>query len=1416
MPNIDWNKKTQIKILNSNGNSAINIVESPTTTINPSELGSALHMTNYATLVREFRYSQNPDDFPNKILMQSYSGSEVYHDFTDGVFTLICEDNYIGFNSNQSGIFGGLSSMTSCDCSHISTDSAYDISNCFAQCTNLINLNFFVNTGNVTTVPGLFQFCSSLVTLDLSKVDLSKVSLTTGCFQSCTSLKTIYANENTFKAAREAYTNPDGTFYNCTSLVGGNGTIYDSANFSANYARIDKDGEPGYFTFGNGEISIEDNIVSGTLLLDEIIASGNVIFGLSCANRFEVQLYNISSDELVNYKIKVTQTDENDVENNLFVGIIDSANKNDNDVVWKIIAYDEFYSKRNTNIADWWNLFWQDTETSTLKILRQSLLTFVGLSEVENVSLINENKIVRKNITISSMSFADMFSMICELSAIFPNVNRDGYVEYIELGAIPNSISGLYEIGNSTIENIESQSITGIQVYDSSNNLKYTYGNDGNTYMYSGNIFMMDMNTVELESFCRDIYTKIKYISYRNASVKMITSNIDYKVGDLISTEKGNFYIFENILSGSQLVEQTFLANASMTFGDAPSVTRDFVIINERIAIVRDTVDEFLRSYYDPETGNYAQLQITANGIKSTVGEASKKYPGTIEGIEPYIKPDENVNKVLLPHDIVGVVNYDTDKFIALSEYGWIYYCDGAYDDWQAYEITNLPNTVKFAGIACHDGRVVICGNYYINNIYYNHCYFYSDDYTDKDSWTAYTIGESSSIPVKSITYTTYIGDASEYSGFQAINRDGRVYFNYSGTNEWKFAVYLTLYSNNLKFAGNYVYALGSGKALLAPYGDTPATPIGNVRNYATIFSSTNYDYTDIAYGKTKYVMVAHRKDSGHENEGGIFVSDDGYNFTKLDYDFIIYAIEYNSKIGFIGTGQSGKTYLSEDGETWKESLTVGATDISIGIAIQKGFTSKGDENYVTVLYTDGNTVYRERVLYNDGTAGYTVELYGYGNPTGNSFYEKDKNIEKNYLDNETGDVYTLSKNTSTGDYVWTKIDTQTALMDDVYSQIDQTNTNIVLKVNSHGKIVEAGLSVDPDDDNTTEFHVTADNINMTAEEAINFLSNGDLNLTGKNIIITSDNFNVNAEGEIEASALTITGGIIDVSTNENDKELLILNGFAGLENITINFSGLPQTKPDYAGIGSPDSELGENNKFYYDLESKLLYLKSNNTWSEVPQAFYNTDDSDKVYSIKVFISSDGGLEISGSNYVERSWEDNYQKNTNKIQVLPNQILFSGSDSMTKSGETVEITGAGGISFQFYVDDDPIPFEDGVIYFDHDVYFSNNVNVIGYFEGSFTGIANLTTLKIGNYELVTGFYTYASDGMDGDVELWISAPDITNALPAYVCASNLDTFGTFGCYNVGIDQTNEKIVFRTNAGYISGTAQMTYFYFKNV
>ena len=86
-------------------------------------------------------------------------------------------------------------------------------------------------------------------------------------------------------------------------------------------------------------------------------------------------------------------------------------------------------------------------------------------------------------------------------------------------------------------------------------------------------------------------------------------------------------------------------------------------------------------------------------------------------------------------------------------------------------------------------------------------------------------------------------------------------------------------------------------------------------------------------------------------------------------------------------------------------------------------------------------------------------------------------------------------------------------------SEVQQLANMVAIKVNSSGRLVTAALGVDPDT-STSYVKVKADDIDI--------ISNGNIQLTGKSIGITSTNFSVTPAGSITAKAGTIGGWSID------------------------------------------------------------------------------------------------------------------------------------------------------------------------------------------------------------------------------------------------------------------------------------------------
>ena len=155
--------------------------------------------------------------------------------------------------TNMAAMFDFCSSLTSLDVSKFDTSQVTNMNAMFESCNSLTSLDLSkFDTSKVTGMRFMFYFCNRLTSLDVSKFDTSKVTDMSYMFGNCSKLSKIYVseyNETTGKGwTTKNVTDSDKMFYNAENLVGGNGTRFNSFCIDATYARIDKEGEPGYLT----------------------------------------------------------------------------------------------------------------------------------------------------------------------------------------------------------------------------------------------------------------------------------------------------------------------------------------------------------------------------------------------------------------------------------------------------------------------------------------------------------------------------------------------------------------------------------------------------------------------------------------------------------------------------------------------------------------------------------------------------------------------------------------------------------------------------------------------------------------------------------------------------------------------------------------------------------------------------------------------------------------------------------------------------------------------------------------------------------------------------------------------------------------------------------------------------------------
>ena len=218
-----------------------------------------------------------------------------------------------GFNTENviqmSRMFKNCPLLTNIDVSHFKTDNVTAIRELFWGCSSLTNLDISgFNTANVTDMYGMFYNCSKLSSLDLSSFNTSKVIYDetaynygiTGLFYGCSGLTTIFVGDGWTTAN---LTESPNVFTNCTHLVGGMGTAYDSLHVDYTYAHIDGGPDnPGYLTKslsmgdanGDGDVNIADAVVTVTSILGQPIEGNFYKYAADMNNDSEIDIFDVS------------------------------------------------------------------------------------------------------------------------------------------------------------------------------------------------------------------------------------------------------------------------------------------------------------------------------------------------------------------------------------------------------------------------------------------------------------------------------------------------------------------------------------------------------------------------------------------------------------------------------------------------------------------------------------------------------------------------------------------------------------------------------------------------------------------------------------------------------------------------------------------------------------------------------------------------------------------------------------------------------------------------------------------------------------------------------------------------------------------------------------------------------------------
>ena len=414
-------------------------------------------------------------------------------------------------------------------------------------------------------------------------------------------------------------------------------------------------------TFSGGDVITNEDIDAESMKLIESINSGSeLIFGSCEASEFEITIRNVYSSH-VGQTVTVSMVLDGDTENPFTFGtykVVEDKATADR-LKREIHAYDSMYDILNTDVSAWYNsLYPTSSTTKTVKQIRDSLFTHFGITQ-EVVTLPNDNVVVGKTISPTSLSGKDVLMALCEINARFGHIGRDGSFKYIRLQEM---IQGLYprndlypddtlypadEIGTEDVgvqgnyisakyEEYTVDRIDKLVIRQEDTDIGCVVGSGANAYIIQGNFLVYGKSATDLTTIANAIKDDIFGVWYRPCEVE-VRGNPCLEVGDGIrlntSYEIVYSYIFKRTLSGIQFLRDDFYADGLKQRNEqVNSVQTQIKQLVGKTASIEADVDEvsatLTEQLDDTVVGSYAYQTAQEIGAKVSATDGNTQSFG--------------------------------------------------------------------------------------------------------------------------------------------------------------------------------------------------------------------------------------------------------------------------------------------------------------------------------------------------------------------------------------------------------------------------------------------------------------------------------------------------------------------------------------------------------------------------------------------------------------------------------------------------------------------------------------------------------------------------------------------------------------------------------------------------------------------
>lgn len=420
-------------------------------------------------------------------------------------------------------------------------------------------------------------------------------------------------------------------------------------------------------SYDNVSITNEDLFNQEMTLEESLCSDQQLIFGSCEASVIKFKVANIV-EQMKGKWLDVKMVLEGNASEPFLIGQykVDS-DKFTADRRWKdVVAYDAMYDIINSDVIGWYNSILPDAGSSmTVKQFRTSFLEHFDI-EQEDVSLVNDDVVVKRTINSEELSGAMVIEAICEMNGCFGHIGRDGVFRYIHL---VQGMQGLYPRNdlypadniyphdpkttpiskniyiNCTYEDFVTDEIGKLQIINGNTGVVSSIGNGENCYIIESNFLLSDKTIEELDEIGGRILEKIRAISYRPFDAECL-GNPCFEVGDPVrlstTYEIVETYILKRTLKGIQALKDAYSSDGVKKYeikvnsidrvvgqisDKADSLEEDVGNINEDIDGINDEIEDI-----NENVGKlHISLQKTEAGLEAEVSRA-KTAEGDLSG----------------------------------------------------------------------------------------------------------------------------------------------------------------------------------------------------------------------------------------------------------------------------------------------------------------------------------------------------------------------------------------------------------------------------------------------------------------------------------------------------------------------------------------------------------------------------------------------------------------------------------------------------------------------------------------------------------------------------------------------------------------------------------------------------------------